>query len=248
MPFHPSAEIMEACSGLCDEVERLQRESQVAVRTPSGHVHEQVAVRTPSGPAEVDRGMAPLLQCLWEHGVDTHMSCEDNMGSVWICFDLYQFMHLHKAVVRSVDDLAYLVDKCHYTFTCKTSEHVTWECLGPDDNRACLPEYRVNMRFPRRLYDTFERLLDEALLDADADAVSPAYEEADDLAARREIRAARWAAPCDHSRSPSRSPSRSRSRSRGRREVADGARCSCCHVPLSRSPSPAGGEVGASSE
>jgi hypothetical protein len=253
MPFRPSEEIVEACDRMCEEVWRLQRESRPFLG--SGHIHEQVAVQTPSGPTKEGRGMAPLLQCIWEFGVDTHMSCEDNNGSVWISFDLYQFMRLHRAA-RSLDDLAYFVDNCHYTFSCQMPEHAAAECCdaeGEEEDYAARvpPLYHVCLRFPKRLHGTFKRLLDEALLDAEADAVSPVYEEAvdlADLAARREIRAARWAAPSDHPRSHSPSRSRSRSRSRGRRKVADGARCSCCRVPLSRSPSPAGGEVGASSE
>jgi hypothetical protein len=229
MPFSPSEEILEACERLHEDVERLQRERR-AERTN----HEQVPVMTPSGPAEVDRGMVSLLQCLWDHGVATHMSCEDNMGSTWICFDLREFQRLHH-LARALDDLAYFVDSCHYTFSCQTPEHAEWEYPDSDgeDYSARLPPlYHVNMRFPKRLHDTFEQLLDEALAVVEGCRVYPAREGARDeadLAARREERAARWAAPRDRSRSP-----------RGRHEDAacEDARGARCHREL-EAPRPA---------
>jgi hypothetical protein len=180
MPFRPSDEIIEACDTLREEVGRLQRESRPF--RGSGHIHEQVPVQTPSGPAEVDRGMVSLLQRLWEHGIDTHMSCEDNMGSTWICFDLHQFQRLHR-LARSVDDLAYFVDNCHYTFTCQTPEHAAAEYCDEgedeDDFAAGLPPlYQVNLRFPRRLHSTFEQLLDEARATADAQVAALRAERA----------------------------------------------------------------------
>ena len=37
---------------------------------------------------EVDSGMTRILSKLWELGLQTHNSCQDNNGSVWIEFDL----------------------------------------------------------------------------------------------------------------------------------------------------------------
>ena len=180
MPFNPSNEIIEACDTLREEVGRLQRESQPF--RGSGHIHEQVPVQTPSGPAEVDRGMVSLLQRLWDRHIDTHMSCEDNMGSTWISFDLYQFLRLHRAA-RSLDDLAYFLDNCHYTFTSQTPEHAAAECCESDEDEddfaARLPPiYHVNMRFPRRLHGTFERLLDEARAKEEAEVAALRAERA----------------------------------------------------------------------
>jgi hypothetical protein len=177
MPFHPSDEIIEACDTLHEEVERLQRE-----RKSERDGHEQVSVQTPSGPAQVDRGMVSLLQRLWDRGIDTHMSCEDNMGSTWIDFDLYQFQRLHR-LSRSLTDLAYFVDSCHYTFYCQTPEHAAAEFCDEgedeDDFAARLPPmYHVNLRFPRRLHSTFERLLDEARANEEAEVAALRAERA----------------------------------------------------------------------
>jgi hypothetical protein len=79
----------------------------------------------------VDRGIASLLQRLWGRGVNTHMSCEDNMGSVWICLQLHDFIHLHR-IARECDDLAHVVDSCHMTFTAYTPEHYEWEHADSD--------------------------------------------------------------------------------------------------------------------
>jgi hypothetical protein len=124
--------------------------------------------------------MVSLLQRLWDHGINTHMSCEDNMGSTWICFDLCQFMRLHR-LARSLDDLAYFVDSCHFTFSCQTPEHADWECPasdGEDYSARIPPLYHVNMRFPKRLHGTLERLLDEVRAKEDAEMTALRAERA----------------------------------------------------------------------
>jgi hypothetical protein len=183
MPFRPSEEIMEACYTIHEEVRKGQQADRDRVRD-GGAVrerHEQVVVQSLDGPAEVDRGMASLLRRLWSCGINTHMSCEDNMGSTWICFELREFKRLHR-MSRSLDDLAFFVDSCYYTFSCRTPEHATWEFLDSYEEGESLllpPEYHVSMRFPRRLHKTFERLLCDML---DAEVV---------LAEQREERATR---------------------------------------------------------
>ena len=184
MPFTPSDAILEACDGLCEEVDRGRRESQSFRGSghPGGHIHEQVTVQTPDGPAEVDRGIASLLQRLWDRGINTDMSCQDNMGSVWISFRLSDFMRLHR-LARESDDLAYFVDSCYMRFSCFTPEHFAWEFADSDgegEPPLFPPQYYVDLRFPRQLHGTFERLLDDAAAAEDAS-----------VAAMREERAAR---------------------------------------------------------
>lgn len=160
MPFSPSDEILEMCDNLLEEVKRLQREARPIMG--DGHIHEQVLVQSPDEVTEVDRGMVAILQRLWGVGVNTHMSCEDNGGCVWICFPLHDFLHLHR-LARGNDDLAYFIDSCHKSFTSYTPEHFMWQFADDDDDEddevACPAMYHLNLRFPKRLKEIFEDLL-----------------------------------------------------------------------------------------
>jgi hypothetical protein len=69
------------------EVHRL-----LAVGGGAGGDHEQVQVESPSGVIEVDVGMVEVLQAIWALGVRTAMSCQDNQGCVWVCFDLVEYL------------------------------------------------------------------------------------------------------------------------------------------------------------
>jgi hypothetical protein len=49
--------------------------------------HKQVFFCVRDMEAEVDEGIAPVIKALWEHGIETTMSCqEDEWGMVWIQF------------------------------------------------------------------------------------------------------------------------------------------------------------------
>jgi hypothetical protein len=219
MPFRPSAEIVEACDTIREEVERGQQAARAGeVRED----HEQVAVMTPSGPAEVDRGLVPLLQCIWEFGVDTYMSCEDNMGSVWLCFELQQFTLLHGGI-RTMPDLAYFVDSCRYDFSCQTPEHLARE-QGDGDDQLPPALYLVNMRFPRRLLGTFHRLMFLAQRVGSAESLAERAERraAGGRAARARARRDPAANAAEQPRDRSRSPRVSECDS-------DVDRCSDCH-------------------
>ncbi len=48
--------------------------------------HPQVRIAIGKREAEVDEGIAPLIAELWKADIDTVMSCQDNLGRVWIEF------------------------------------------------------------------------------------------------------------------------------------------------------------------
>jgi hypothetical protein len=50
--------------------------------------HKQVKVLSPTeGEVEVDEGMVDFLRALWDRGIDTFMSCQENFpGISWVVF------------------------------------------------------------------------------------------------------------------------------------------------------------------
>jgi hypothetical protein len=58
-------------------------------------------VEAPFGVFEVDVGMVEVLQAIWALGVRTAMSCQDNMGCVWVCFELVEYLRLLDLARRS---------------------------------------------------------------------------------------------------------------------------------------------------
>jgi hypothetical protein len=100
--------------------------------------------------------MEPLMRSLWSLGVNTEMSCGDNMGSVWIYMSLVDFQRLHE-LARASDDLADFLDSCHYEVRSWTPEHFASECgLVQDDLQAQL---RVSLRFPKQHKGRFDAML-----------------------------------------------------------------------------------------
>jgi hypothetical protein len=67
----------------------------------AGGGHEQVQVESPWGAVGVDVGMVEVLQAIWALGVRTTMSCQDNQGCLWICFELVEFLRLLDLVRRT---------------------------------------------------------------------------------------------------------------------------------------------------
>lgn len=49
--------------------------------------HPTIPVEHPSGESiEIDSEIAPLLEALWGHGIETTGSCQDDGGMVWLGF------------------------------------------------------------------------------------------------------------------------------------------------------------------
>jgi hypothetical protein len=123
--------------------------------------HTQVRVASLCGPVEVDAGMVVILQRLWAKGVDTSMSCEDNLGSVWICMSLYDHDTLiHKA--RASADLLFFLQSCLCEIRAGLPEDYNGMVLEPGDEDFVPPtrvDYRVSIRFPARHKELFEQLL-----------------------------------------------------------------------------------------
>jgi hypothetical protein len=103
---------------------------------------------------EVDAGIVDLLKAIWALDVDTTMSCEDNMGSVWIQMHLEQFQKLH-AMSRQNDDLAFFLDNCNYSMNCWTPEHYAYQFDLP----SAPSFFSVGIRFPKQHKDLLCSLL-----------------------------------------------------------------------------------------
>jgi hypothetical protein len=171
MPFAPSEENMDECDTIRAAVFRARARW---LDGPDEEAHVQVRVQTPSGPAEVDEGIVTLLQKVWALGVDTFMSCQNSMDSVWLCFELGQFQRLHQ-LARLVDDLAYFLDEGYLQFHCATPEHWNWEYTDDDEPPAgSPPRYHVSVRFPHRHRERFEGLLDRLRVEMDRRAAQDA--------------------------------------------------------------------------
>ncbi len=61
--------------------------------------HKQVVVEWQGRKAEVDEGLAPLILALWQRGIETVMSCQENRPRVvWVMFrsplDIKRFLDL----------------------------------------------------------------------------------------------------------------------------------------------------------
>jgi hypothetical protein len=186
MPFRPSLEIIAAGRTIHQEV-KIDGQGERDI------VHDDETVRerrsqelslSSDGPTEAERNMGDLLVRLWAWSVNTHMSCADKGGSAWICFELREFKRLHRRA-RMNDDLAYFVDKCKYTFLCRTPEHTTWESDDGFSPLPPLPAYLVKMHFPTRLIQTFYRMLVDAM-DATNAVEEEREERAEERAARRQ--------------------------------------------------------------
>jgi hypothetical protein len=141
--FNPSAEVL-ACSLMCSEVKELQARAHGLAPGPMAS-HTQVTVESIYRSVEVDSGIADLLEAIWDLDVDTTMSCEDNMGSVWVQMNLEQFQKLH-SLSRQCDDLAFFLDSCHYSMECWTPEHYAHHYKVP----AAPAHFVVGLRFPKQ--------------------------------------------------------------------------------------------------
>ena len=152
--FNPSDKV-RACANMCSEVMELQARAHSLA--PGPHVpHAQVEVQSPTGSVEVDAGIVDLLKAIWALNVETTMSCEDNMGSVWVQMQMEQFQRLH-LLARQCDDLAFFMDNCNYSMECWTPEHAGADHGRPHQKYPFL--YFVSMRFPKQHAEMLLNLL-----------------------------------------------------------------------------------------
>jgi hypothetical protein len=139
--------------------------------------HKQITVFDPAsnGVIEVDEGIAPLLKAIWDFGITTCNSCQENRpGVVWIEFltteDAEAFL---THVVSGLDPLAYPeADNWLYSriigenggWQYKAHPHDTREYLDDDlgiielnATEACAIALSLSVRFP---VSDYERLLE----------------------------------------------------------------------------------------
>lgn len=123
--------------------------------------HRQVLLRAGHQTAEVDEGIAPLIEQVWLADIETTLSCEENKpGIAWIDFespqDARRFLNIVARFERKSDSLYHRVLRCDgYPFPAWTYDIHPWDVslIGDDDREAHLGRsdfhFSVSIRFPR---------------------------------------------------------------------------------------------------
>jgi len=129
--------------------------------------HKQVTVYNPDHDSdiEVDEGIAPLPQAMWECKISTRMSCQDNVpaGYIWIQFassyDLEDFLDIVSSGVSNHDDLhertlfghrPKKINSWYYDIGCD-NEHYDSDLDVDETNRSVYTF--VSMSFPQEDYE-----------------------------------------------------------------------------------------------
>ena len=125
-------------------------------------LHKQTGVMYCGHRIQVDKGIAPLLKALWRCGVDTLMSCENNVpdGFVWIEFgDAEYFERFIK--ILWFNGISEEIKGCMNGLS--NFYHDTYE---PDDwiFHLCVEEefdmFSYSVRFPKQHYDELLRVFE----------------------------------------------------------------------------------------
>ncbi len=109
--------------------------------------HKQVPVVDNHGETvKVDEGIVDMLTLIWNHDIDTELSCQENTGGrIWICFPLYAFKQLGRLAVKSKDQSLYLF----------LLHHCEREIIFDDENSEELVTFSVSLRFHKSLKQEF---------------------------------------------------------------------------------------------
>lgn len=88
----------------------------------------------------VDEQMVNILELLWDHGLTTYNSCQDNFGTIWIEFDLDSY----NALCIELQDSKQLADYMASTANVECRE-------DEDDQQKSFLErlVLVSLRFPK---------------------------------------------------------------------------------------------------
>jgi hypothetical protein len=143
--------------------------------------HKQTAILDPASNMmiEVDEGIAPLLQIIWNHGIITTNSCQENKpGIIWIEFlaaeDAEAFL---TRVVSGLDPINNpRADNCLYSRIAGANggwqytahphdarEYIDEEdgCIGLNASQSCSIMLSISIRFPMEDYGKLRDILEE---------------------------------------------------------------------------------------
>jgi hypothetical protein len=145
--------------------------------------HTQVNIYNPvlKTYVEVDAGIADLLVLLWDAGISTSFSCEDNEpGIMWIEFisshDAEQFITLAVPQNRgSIYDQAMgKADTQKWQYTTRLLDFSKWQNLGSRHPSTDKPEFHIpiSIRFSASIYDQLLINVRKGLADRDATKIS----------------------------------------------------------------------------
>ena len=135
-----------------------------------GGPHEQVEVEAPFGTVKVDKGMVDTLKMIWAEGYHTYLSCQNNLGRVWVSFDNFDFMKLvkhaystHEKDWATAEALGEEPESLHSFLESMCERDFSWQDNGhADENDYWIPGkevfFDVNLRFDVKLHDTFKKL------------------------------------------------------------------------------------------
>ena len=152
------------------KTEAVEEEDPAAAKDEFGYPHEQVEVDSPFGAFKVDKGMVETLQMIWGEGYRTYLSCENNEGKVWICFDHDDFKRLVKHA-QSTDHRDFAIagvlgetNGSLYEFLEQSDIRLSWQDDGhPDESNTYWIAgddvyFDVSLRFDVKLHATFRKL------------------------------------------------------------------------------------------
>ena len=114
----------------------------------------------------VDKKLQRLIQFLWDHGIITYNSCQNNVkGRAWIQYDLESWLLMNEIAFR--DETRELYDFIQEECEVKL---LSWDDGEPDENDECWIEgenleWTASVRFHKRHLKKFERYIREAFDD-----------------------------------------------------------------------------------
>lgn len=111
---------------------------------------------------EIDENLADIVKFLWDLGLGTCLSCEDNNGKVWLHFWEHSYKHLMQnayiefKILGCKEDSLYqfLIDNCD-----TSASYEEFDSQDEDADPVENPDITIGLRFPKELLLEFKRLL-----------------------------------------------------------------------------------------
>jgi hypothetical protein len=131
--------------------------------------HDQTCVTLPTGKKiSVDTGLAPLLQNMWKTGIETRMSCENNVPKnyLWLHFDAENAQKF----VQHVVNYCKLTDGQRDLSCDQDQEHVLYEHIIDRNSGGLNWQYQTRAPEDRNTHWTFR---DEDDMDGECEVVGP---------------------------------------------------------------------------
>jgi hypothetical protein len=109
-PAQPDSKLHEQTSVTHDHTDLCEHSKCSCCQHPvddDPHLdHKQVLIRHGDTETEVEEELAPLIQALWNAGIDTALSCQENLpGIAWIMFPTFMDAEMFLTLVAQYPEL-----------------------------------------------------------------------------------------------------------------------------------------------